>query len=493
MVNFKAIVKTLIDMIFNGSYTEKNRYDSMNKKEPLTQTERDEKIQTAQIASTHNSLSPHPIANNGWVNDAKKDIPYWDRIIDNDAVLNPIDWNWLAKADLMNGVGTASLMNIENMNANTALAFHDADVDILTTLDNLYARMSTSFMFDNDRVVKSYRLARSVAYAKRRLKDEIERLEMRLDALNAEYNNVEITEKENEKERSRVWRQETKDISAKSTGKDEKTWKYVQTLTSDPDKQEWAYNELIKRSRRYLPGQQANSVFGIDVETTGLMNDYIVDIGYEYMDVSPTEPVIMHSDAINDDERMFVKDYYRADGAYGAGRQMFGVSENRLIVGNKVAELTGIETGMIADKIPFDEDLQAQHALLAKLESAPVVAHNARFEHQHFLASIDGYAEAYRDGRITIMDTMFMSSTWDKNGEERIHGANKLDSYAKRWNALHEDDNERHLGYEDTHIMLVAMKNHLNWLHENNDGPWNTIIPITGIGGKRYEKHDEKQ
>ena len=221
MVNFKAIVKTLIDMIFNGSYTEKNRYDdSMNKKEPLTQAERDEKIRTAQIASTHNSLSPHPIANNSWVNDAKKDIPYWDRIIDNDAVLNPIDWNWLAKADLMNGVGTASLMNIENMNANTALAFHDADVDILTTLDNLYARMSTSFMFDNDRVVKSYRLARSVAYAKRRLKDEIERLEMRLDALNAEYDNVEITEKENEKERSRVWRQETKDISAKSTGKD---------------------------------------------------------------------------------------------------------------------------------------------------------------------------------------------------------------------------------------------------------------------------------
>ena len=96
MVNFKAIVKTLIDMIFNGSYTEKNRYDSMNKKEPLTQTERDEKIRTAQIASIHNSLSPRPIANNSWVNDAKKDIPYWDRIIDNDAVLNPIDWNWLA-------------------------------------------------------------------------------------------------------------------------------------------------------------------------------------------------------------------------------------------------------------------------------------------------------------------------------------------------------------------------------------------------------------
>ncbi|MSD82582.1 DNA polymerase III subunit epsilon, partial [Escherichia coli] len=43
--------------------------------------------------------------------------------------------------------------------------------------------------------------------------------------------------------------------------------------------------------------------------------------------------------------------------------------------------------------------------------------------------------------------------------------------------------NERHLGLEDSHIMLVAMKHHLAALKAQGKGPWGSS-GRAGVGGK---------
>ena len=115
------------------------------------------------------------------------------------------------------------------------------------------------------------------------------------------------------------------------------------------------------------------------------------------------------------------------------------------------------------------------------------MAHNATFEHSFFMLNVAGYAEAYRAGNIVIVDTMPMSRQWDpgsKETPEHPHGDNTLDAYAKRQGALPTDQNERHLGLEDAHIMLVAMKHHLGSLREQRQGPWGPG-GRSGAGGKQ--------
>lgn len=134
----------------------------------------------------------------------------------------------------------------------------------------------------------------------------------------------------------------------------------------------------------------------------------------------------------------------------------------------------------------FDEWPEAQTGLLARLTQQPYVAHNATFEHSWFMLNVAGYAEAYRAGRITIIDTLPMSRQWDPGSvpnDEHPYGDNTLDAYAKRQGALDSAHNERHLGLEDTHIMLVAMKHHLATLKAQGQGPWGPG-GRSGVGGK---------
>ena len=134
----------------------------------------------------------------------------------------------------------------------------------------------------------------------------------------------------------------------------------------------------------------------------------------------------------------------------------------------------------------FDEWPQAQAGLLARLTQQPYVAHNATFEHSWFMLNVAGYAESYRAGRITIIDTLPMSRQWDPGAvptNEHPYGDNTLDAYAKRQGALDSAHNERHLGLEDSHIMLVAMKHHLAALKAQGKGPWGST-GRAGVGGK---------
>ena len=143
----------------------------------------------------------------------------------------------------------------------------------------------------------------------------------------------------------------------------------------------------------------------------------------------------------------------------------------------------------------FDEWPEAQVGLLQRLEQQPYVAHNARFEHSFFMLNVAGYAESYRAGNITIIDTLPMSRRWDEGSipdDEHPYGNNTLDAYAKRQGALDASQNERHLGLEDTHIMLVAMKHHLGVLHAEGRGlgaqPEDQAMAVNGaasVGGRR--------
>ena len=79
-----------------------------------------------------------------------------------------------------------------------------------------------------------------------------------------------------------------------------------------------------------------------------------------------------------------------------------------------------------------------------------------------------------------------MSRQWDPGSvpnDEHPYGDNTLDAYAKRQGALDSAHNERHLGLEDTHIMLVAMKHHLATLKAQGQGPWGPG-GRSGVGGK---------
>lgn len=417
-------------------------------------------------------------ADNSWINHSKNDIKYWNKIIEVDADGELVDWDWFANLNLLDGIGKYAGCSIEQLDAlphDDAINAINEDISIRRRVEALYIRMSRSFMFDEKRIVRSFDFPRALVYANRHLNDEIDYL-MQAHCTPDEITEFENLDKEIEKERSAQWKIETKPLDDERKNKEKSTG--------------------VKKDRQlaWLPGQDINNVLGIDIETTGLKEyrDYIIDIGYERMYISPTAPVITHSNLVeNNVDNVYTENYYNASGAYDAHRQMFGVSDVRQAAGNPAAFVSGIETGMLAGRSEFIVNMDAQRELLTVLKSAPFVAHNAKFEHKHFMANVTGYAEAYRDGLITIIDTMYMSIKWDKNGEKKEHGKNRLDSYAKRWDVISADNNERHLGLEDSHIMLVAMKNHLKTLHACGQGPWDEENPIEGIGGKKVHSKQE--
>ena len=239
----------------------------------------------------------------------------------------------------------------------------------------------------------------------------------------------------------------------------------------------------------YLPGRDVDTVMGIDIETTGTdpARVYIIDAGFEFMNMISPRP------AGEPAGYRYEQDYYETGDAYGQARLSFGVPAQNALLGNPlILDLTGIDVRdrASADFRLFDEWPEAQIGLLQRLEQQPYVAHNARFEHSFFMLNVAGYAESYRAGNITIIDTLPMSRRWDEGSipdDEHPHGNNTLDAYAKRQGALDASKSERHLGLEDTHIMLVAMKHHLGVLHAEGRGPWGAG-GRPGNGGKRCGK-----
>ncbi len=474
----------------------------------------------------------------GWQDEAKNDIERWNLVMPKDADNNPIDWDWVRGLDLAGGVGSlASVLTSwapGDTAALTAQQLHDAlkaDYATRERLEAIIAQCSTAFMMDFDRLVDSYRLPRALAYANRRLNDEISLLldegqarglwnvtykrqgkgtaavltaprgaarihpdqgmldvdsdasaSVNLDDLKDRTAQILAARAERRKT-ERQQRHDTENLVARAN------LSGITAPGSEGSRQPADEADAPKPDWRnvYLPGRDIDTVMGIDIETSGTdpARVYIIDVGFEYMNMASPKPASAPASC------GYEQPDYEPGDAYGQSRLSFGVPEANARHGNPfILELTGIdvrERGPRSGLKPFDEWPEAQAGLLQRLVRQPYVAHNAAFEHGFFMLNVAGYAEAYRAGNITIVDTMPMSRQWDSGSKPSAahpFGDNTLDAYAKRQGALAPSQSERHLGLEDAHIMLVAMKHHLHTLREEGRGPWGASGQ-PGVGGKR--------
>ena len=374
-------------------------------------------------------------------NDAKNDIGMWSGSLSKDFDGNSIDWDFIRGLDLENGIGVGT-------NAADPIQGLRHDYEVRAKTDSVIRAMQNAWMYDRQHRLTDFRLPRGLARAARRLNDEIDYLKPIAGEQNLPHDPLDDIMEERKRRNSE---------RRASQGSPSYDWR-----------------------ARFLPGRDVSKVVGIDLETSGLdpIYDYVIDAGWEYMDMSDD------SDSHEGESRnIYTDSRYSAEGAYGQHRESYGLSDLRSSMGNDTEDVSGISAEDLAGHKPLDDDPDAQKRLLHALTSAPFVAHNANFEHHHFMLNVAGYAEAYRAGKVTIIDTLAMSVKWGHYDDIEGKSNNKLDTYAKRFGGLSADGSERHLGLEDSHIMLVAMKNHLRSLKEHDQGPWG-VDGKAGVGGK---------
>ena len=508
------------------------------------------------------------MTDSSWLDAAKGEIDQWAPVMPKDADGNTIDWQWVRSLDLLGGLGQTTGDNP------TPQAIHDAlkaDYAVRDRLEPVITQCNSAFMTDFDRLIASYRLPRALAYANRRLNDEINTLldlgEQRylwkvsherqgratvaiLDPYSASADAAQQGQSGQgtlDRDAEAVTAAEPTGTTASAATTTESMFAATETISLDDIRDSTAEILNARAERRkaeraqrhagsvsmaranlsgatspggsttlfdggtsahstgaaesatthppkpdwrdaYLPGRDVDNVMGIDIETTGTdpARDYIIDVGFEFMNMISPRP----ASAAAASAYAYEQDYYDAGDAYGQSRLSFGVPPRNAAHGNElIRTLTGIDVRQRSSNDGyrlFDEWPEAQTGLLSRLTQQPYVAHNATFEHSWFMLNVAGYAEAYRAGHITIIDTLPMSRQWDPGAipdSEHPYGNNTLDAYAKRQGALDSAHNERHLGLEDTHIMLVAMKHHLAMLKAQGQGPWGPG-GRPGVGGK---------
>lgn len=461
-----------------------------------------------------------------WLNEALEDVDQWAVAMPLDAQGHPIDWRRVRRLNLAAGLGVASDQDLRAGAGSDLHLMLSHDYAMRNMLESILAQCTTAFMMDFDRHITSYRLPRALAYVNRRLNDEIQLLIDRgaaqgywtVSTERQGRSNVTVLHREplcpfaiDDIQDDTALMQEARAAyrsqqnAARATANATNRAYGASTITNPPSAAPTtAAPASASRSTApnhgqygrsdwrdaYLPGRSVDMVMGIDIETTGIdpARVYIIDVGFEYMNMRSPRPANAPGGF------RYEQHYYTEGDAYGQARLRFGVTARNSRHGNPlIADLTGIDVRAIGPNAglkPFDEYPDAQHALLTRLIRQPYVAHNATFEHSYFMLNIAGYAEHYRNGDITIIDTLPMSKRWDAGSapdEAHPYGSNTLDAYAKRQGALATDKAERHLGLEDTHIMLVAMKHHLNVLRQTGQGPW-APDGKPGIGGKYCRK-----
>ena len=176
------------------------------------------------------------------------------------------------------------------------------------------------------------------------------------------------------------------------------------------------------------------TVLGIDIETTSTSPDRgrIINVGWELMDLSlGAEP-------------------------RDAGSAFCGLPESYAERGVPLAEIHKITWDMIANEKEFRHNDELQAQLLDLLTTYPFMAHNAAFEDAWFMLNLKGYAEARKAGKIIPIDTREMCRALDPEVRRMSwdqHPAT-LENWARRRGTLAADADERHLGLEDTDLML---------------------------------------
>ncbi len=179
-------------------------------------------------------------------------------------------------------------------------------------------------------------------------------------------------------------------------------------------------------------------VMGFDIETTDRNPDrgYIINLGLAFMELTP--------DAIPRE----------GHAAY------FGIPEQYRSEGVPLSDIHHITWSDLEGKTPFREDKRVQQALLKAFCRLPYMAHNAAFEDSWLMLHLDGYAEARKVGKITIIDSRDICRRIDVDGRSlpRESFPNTLENWARRRGTLKPDEKERHLGLDDVFLMLRTVQ-----------------------------------
>ena len=193
----------------------------------------------------------------------------------------------------------------------------------------------------------------------------------------------------------------------------------------------------------YVSKPIKGTVLGIDIETTGRAPErgYIINVGWELMDLtSDSEP--------RDGESHF-----------------FGIPEDPYKrAGVPLENIHHITWQDIEGKVPFREDKKLQTRLLKLMKKYPYMAHNAAFEDSWFKLHLDGYAEARRAGKIVVIDSRDICRRLDNEVASlpRESSPASLENWARRRGTLKRDETERHLGLDDTDLMLRTVQAEMN-------------------------------
>lgn len=180
------------------------------------------------------------------------------------------------------------------------------------------------------------------------------------------------------------------------------------------------------------------AVMGFDIETTDRNPDrgYIINLGLAFMELTP--------DAIPRE----------GHAAY------FGIPDIYREKGVPLADIHQISWEDLEGKTPFREDKAVQKALLKAFIKMPYMAHNAAFEDSWLMLHLDGYAEARKAGKITIVDSRDICRRIDVDGRSlpRESFPNTLENWARRRGTLSPSEKERHLGLDDVFLMLRTVQ-----------------------------------
>ena len=180
------------------------------------------------------------------------------------------------------------------------------------------------------------------------------------------------------------------------------------------------------------------AVMGFDIETTDRNPDrgYIINLGLAFMELTP--------DAIPRE----------GHAAY------FGIPELYREKGVPLSDIHQITWENLEGKTPFREDERVQKALLKAFCKIPYMAHNAAFEDSWLMLHLNGYAEARKAVKITIIDSRDICRRIDVDGRSlpRESFPNTLENWARRRGTLRPNEKERHLGLDDVFLMLRTVQ-----------------------------------
>lgn len=395
---------------------------------------------------------------NSLMYDAAKALPVWNAQIaaDTDNQFEGEDWSMKPSKFL------APLQNtIRGEAIRTVNGERDTNVQKYGSLQGLYEHYVTlraetsmriayytNLFFRND-VLDDFAPVRLLAWWNRNLNDEIEYLE-RHHMVDKVYEFKPISSHHNSHPDKRYFGFElstSENIShivaeiAILQGRDIKEvpelTSYVtssaQKMARDKHKN---YNKCLEKALTdlYKSRRMIEHMVGIDLETTGLdhTTGWIINAGWLEYD-SHDEQEQIQNPQVN---------YY-------------GVPKTRMKLGNPTVKVSGITTKQLKGLKPLDLDEEAQDKILHQaLLKDPYVAHNAMFEHSWLMLTVAGYAENYKKGNIKIIDSIKISRRLDPYDGKKD---NRLETYAKHWSVLSESEHERHLGLEDSIIMMKAM------------------------------------